>query len=282
MREMSNTPKIGIAGYGIIGHAVEKLFQNYGGDPILIYDPNIDSYMTDKIVLWNEYNEHIKDTFDECDIIFVCVPTPHMEYNGLDMSYVQDVVSKFDPGMFVICSAMQPGTADKLVKQFGKKIVVQPEYFGESVNHPLTNLTQMEFLIFGGDNDDINKVLKLYQTVYNANIKIRKVSRLEAEVIKITENRAIAYKVAQCQELYDACKAAGVDYETIRQAVYGDDPRFNLWWTWVYEDNRGFNSKCIPKDVYAWHSWAKEVGIDPRLTRDLLEYNNGLINGKRD
>jgi len=50
-------------------------------------------------------------------------------------------------------------------------------------------------------------------------VTIRQVSLEEAEVVKLSENRAIAFKVAQCQELYDACEAAEVDYYTIRDVV---------------------------------------------------------------
>lgn len=81
----------------------------------------------------------------------------------------------------------------------------------------------------------------------------------------------------QCQELYDACEAAGVDYYTIRDAVYGDDPRQNLWFSFVFPNNRGANSKCIPKDIYGWCAWAESVGIDPKATKSLLDYNQFLL-----
>lgn len=268
--------KVGIVGYGIIGRAVAKMFLEKKDVSLFIHDPilPIDSFKAFFCVS----SKTVKPYLDDCQIVFVCVPTPHKKYDGLDMSIVEEVVEKFNPNIFVICSALQPGTADRLMKKYDKKIVVQPEYFGETVNHPLVNLSQQQFLILGGENKDVDKVIKLYQKVYNANVRIRKVSALEAEVIKLSENRAIAYKVAQCQELYDVCEKAGVDYETIRQAVYGDDPRFNLWWTWVYEDNRGSNSKCIPKDVYGWHKWAEEVGVIPELTHSLIETNDKLLN----
>jgi UDPglucose 6-dehydrogenase len=279
--------KIGIAGYGVIGQAVCELFSSIDGS-ICAYDPNYGrafisgrGHKKPPFELWNNA-ENASAKMNACDVVFVCVPTPHRKYHGLDMGLVEDVVSKFQPKIFVICSALQPGTADRLAYKYKRKIVVQPEYFGETTKHPLTNLSQQNFLILGGETEDVNEVIKLYQQVYNANIRIRKVTALEAEVIKLSENRAIAYKVAQCQELYDACQAAGVDYETVRQAVYGDDPRFNLWWTWVYEEARGFNSKCIPKDVYGWYAWAESFGAQPTLTRDLLEYNDGLISHDSD
>jgi UDP-glucose 6-dehydrogenase len=158
-----------------------------------------------------------------------------------------------------------------------RRFVVQPEYLGETPQHPFLAMESRKFMILGGEPEDRRRVIECYQQVYNANITIRQVSALEAEVIKISENRAIFYKIMQCQELYDACEAAGVDYYTVRDAVYHDDPRFNLWWTFVYPDRRGADSKCIPKDVYAWCAWAESVGIDPQATRDLLRYNQRLI-----
>ena len=158
-------------------------------------------------------------------------------------------------------------------KKYNKHIVFQPEYLGETVNHPLISEKARQFVIIGGELTDRRKLIELYTTVYNANINIRQVSALEAEVIKLSENRAIAFKVLQCQELYDVCEIAGVDYYTVRDAVYGDDPRFNLWWTFIYPDKRGANSKCIPKDVNAWCAWCESCGYKPELTRALLERN---------
>lgn len=150
---------------------------------------------------------------------------------------------------------------------------MQPEYLGETVNHPMYDPKTRQFIIMGGKKEDTRKLIELYGTVYNANTNIRQVTAYEAEVIKLTENRAIAFKVAQCQELYDVCEKAGIDYYTIREAVYGDDPRFNLWWTFVYPEKRGFNSKCIPKDIYAWCAWAESCGYKPDITRAILERN---------
>jgi UDP-glucose 6-dehydrogenase len=155
---------------------------------------------------------------------------------------------------------------------------------GETVAHPLLDQGERPFIILGGEPDDRRKVIETYQGVYNANTNIRQVTNLEAEVIKLSENRAIAHKVAQCQELYDACEAAGVDYYTIRDAVYGDDPRFNLWFSFVYPGQRGMSSKCIPKDVLAWAAWAESWGVRPSITNAILEKNKDWLklNVERD
>lgn len=211
------------------------------------------------------------------DIAFVAVPTPNLKSGKLDTSIVEDVVKHAKEDLIIIRSAVNPGTCDDLEK-YGKRICYMPEYLGETVAHPLIDKKSNEFLIIGGHEEDRRKVIELFQSVYNANISIRQVTNYEAEVIKLTENRAIAFKVLQAQELYDACEYWKVDYYTIREAVYGDDPRFNRWFTFVYPDKRGANSKCIPKDVYAWAEWAD----DSELTQALLRYNERLLGDKRN
>ena len=249
--------KITIIGFGWVGKAMKELFP--------------DAYIyTEKIGTREEANKG--------DVAFIAVPTPYtVDSNGLegalDTSIVEECVSWCKCPLIVIRSTVNPLTCDWLSEKYEKRIVMQPEYLGETPNHPLLDIKKTPFIIIGGKPADRRKLIELYTTVYNANVTIRQVTALEAEVIKLSENRAIAFKVSECQELYDMCEKSRIDYYTIRDAVYGDDPRFNLWWTFVYPEKRGFNSKCIPKDVYAWCAWAESLGYVPTITRSILERN---------
>lgn len=281
--------KIKIIGYGWVGKAMKTLFPD-----ALVHDPQQGLICEEK-----------------CDVAFICVPTPlidgrhekdcpwmnsnceyktthkfcpHEEHRckcvlskKLDTSIVKETIKNCQEDFIICRSTVMPETCDELEKSTGKNIVFQPEYLGETVNHPMTDQKCRMFMVLGGRSENRRKAIELYQKCYNANINIRQVTNYEAEIIKLTENRAIAFKVAQCQELYDACQAAGVDYYTILNAVYGDDFRFNLWFTFIYPEARGFNSKCIPKDVYGWASWAESNGYRPELTKKLLEVNEILI-----
>jgi UDPglucose 6-dehydrogenase len=246
--------KVKIYGFGWVGRAMLSLFPD-----ALIQDPNMGLLAP-----------------ETADIAFVCVPTP-LKDGKLDCSIVEDVVKNAKEDLIIIRSTVMPGTCNKLSIKYNKRIVFQPEYLGETTNHPMTDQKTRPFMIIGGEPLNRRDAITLYQSVYNANINIRQVSLLEAEVIKLSENRAIAFKVAECQELYDACQMARVDYYTIREAVYGDDPRFNLWWTFVFPDKRGFNSKCIPKDVYGWCAWVESCGYEPKITKALLKKNEEWI-----
>lgn len=247
---------VSIIGYGWVGKSVHKLFP--------------DAYVYD-IPKGDRKRANLGK------VAFICVPTPAIGEGALDTSIVEECVAWCECPLIIIRSTVNPGTCDYLSQKYGKRIIMQPEYLGETAQHPLFDEKNIPFLILGGNPIDRREIINLYSKVYNANIKITQVTTYEAEVIKLSENRAIAFKVAQCQELYDVCQKAELDYYTIRDAVYGDDPRFNLWWTFVFPDKRGMNSKCLPKDVYAWCAWAESLGYSPELTRNLLERNKQWI-----
>ena len=262
--------KVAIIGFGFVGKAMHKLFPD-----ATIYDPSAFKSLLADDPLNNNFG--LKEDINKCDIVFIGVPTPTKDEGELDTSIVEECVAWCEASLIVVRSTVNPGDCDKWSAKYKKHIVMQPEYLGETPNHPLLDLKTRPFLIIGGEKDDRRKLIDLYTTVYNANVNIRQVTALEAEIIKLSENRAIAFKVAECQELFDVCEKAGVDYYSIRDAVYGDDPRFNLWWSFIFSDNRCINSKCLPKDVYAWASWAESLGYEPKITRAILEKNKTWI-----
>jgi|TARA_Y100000310_G_scaffold160800_1_gene160690 UDPglucose 6-dehydrogenase len=301
---MSNY-KVAICGYGWVGKAMHKLFPE-----AFIYSRGVvkhdGKWFKGRYGEWAEnYDDDYKKQVNKCDVAFICVPTPNKltfppiqektytdkenimpelepklySEDKLDTSIVEEVIKWCECPLLVVRSTVNPGDCDRWRKKYKKDVVMQPEYLGETPNHPLLDTVNNPFLIIGSRsmNNGSRKLIELYQTVYNANVNIRQVTNLEAEIIKLSENRAIAFKVAQCQELYDVCQEAGVDYYTIREAVYSDDPRLNLWWSFVFPDKRGFNSKCIPKDIYAWCAWAESCGYEPKITRAILEKNKEWI-----
>jgi UDPglucose 6-dehydrogenase len=245
--------KIGLIGYGWVGRAMHGLFPD-----AVIHDP------------FQGFDN--QDAINECDVVFLAVPTP-LKDGKLDVSIIDELMGWLtDKPVVVIRSAVNPGDCDRW--EDGHNICNMPEYLGETPNHPFLNEQTRGFMVIGGRPQNRRKVIECLQTVYNANVTIRQVSNLEAEVIKLSENRAIAFKVMQCHELFLACEEAGVDYYTIRDAVYGDDPRFNLWWTFVNKDNLGFNSsKCLVKDVPAWATWASQYTPTP-VTNALIKRSN--------
>lgn len=249
--------KIAITGYGVVGKAMHALFPD-----ALIY--NGEKHPVGNLTCTD---------INKADVAFVCVPTPSKRDGNCDVSIVEEVVSKLKVPLIIIRSTVEPGTTDRLRKKYRKRIVFCPEYVGETNNHPMKNELSRTFLILGGERRDTNAAIEIFQKVYNASIKIRQMSAIEAEVVKYLENRHIAFTVAECNEAYDLCQKLGVDYNNVREAVFQDDPRMNPYWTFVYPKNRGFDTKCLPKDIYAIVSFAKKIGSPMKITEVILKEN---------
>lgn len=259
---MKTRAKVAIVGYGVVGKAMHSLFP----DALILSSPR-NPYLgkNNKPLTYQDINK--------ADVAFVCVPTPTDKDGKCDVSIVEDVVSKLKTPLIIIRSTVEPGTTDRLKNKYGRHIVFCPEYIGETTAHPFGSELLRPFLILGGEKKDTNKAIEIFQDVYNASIKIRQMTAMEAEITKYLENRHIAFTVAECNEAYDLCQKLGVDYNNVREAVFQDDPRMSPYWTFVYPDNRGFETKCIPKDIYAIASYARKVGVPLRITEVVLEEN---------
>lgn len=249
--------KVAIVGYGVVGKAMHVLF------------PDALVYNGEKNPVGNLKYEDI----NKADVAFVCVPTPTKADGHCDTSIVEEAVSKLKTPLIIIRSTVEPGTTNRLKTKYKQSIVFCPEYVGETAAHPLTDERTRQFLILGGERKDTNNAIEVFKMVYNASVKIRQMTAIEAEVTKYLENRHIAFTVAECNEAYDLCQALGVDYNNVREAVFQDDPRMSPYWTFVYPNNRGFESKCIPKDIYAIAAKAKDAGAPMEITEKILEVN---------
>src|SRR3989304_5686113 len=169
--------KIGIVGFGWVGKGQYKLF----GDAV-IYDKH------NPFVKEGAKEPATMNDINKCDAAFICVPTP-LKKKELDCSIVEEAVKECRCPLIIIRSTVMPGTTDRLIKKYHKKIVFQPEYLGETVGHPLFDPKSHSFIVLGGAPAERRKTIEIYQKAYNANTRIRPVSAYEAEIIKLSANR---------------------------------------------------------------------------------------------
>ena len=260
--------KIAIIGHGYVGKAMEQFFKDHY--ELVIYDPFLGYETTE-------------DDVNQCHASFVCVPTPRGEGGSCDVSIVEGVLEWLDTEVIVIKSTVEVGTTERLSKQYNRKIVFSPEYVGESTYWtPFnfhTDMKETPFYIFGGTKKTCSKVIDLFLPVTGPCKRYQITDSLTAEMAKYMENAFYATKVAFCNELYDICKAVGVDWNEVRE-YWTTDPRLHRMHTAVFKDNRGFGGKCLPKDVNALVSIAEKNKCNSLLLRGVLSSNKKVRNKK--
>ena len=245
--------KIGIVGYGHVGKAMQGLFKD-----AVIYDK------------YKNIGTH--EEINECDTVFVCVPTPQAQDGHCDTSIVEEVLEWITAPLIILRSTVYVGFTDEMMKKYQKEIVFQPEYYGETVAHPFADLIDRSWLSFGGTPNGIDLAIRTYQTVINSNVRIYQADAKSVEMAKYMENAFLAAKVIFCNEMYDIARALGADYNLARE-IWIADPRIGASHTFVYPDNRGYGGSCLPKDVSAIMTQARDKGVDTTLLNGVVEKN---------
>lgn len=252
-------PKVGVVGGGVVGTAMVQLC----GPETVVYDP---------------YKPELagnRDRINECDVVFICVPTPMAEDGRCDTSVVEETVAWVRAPLLIIRSTVAPGTTDRLRERYGKSIVFQPEYLGETVGHVFGSLAERDFIVLGGTPADVSKAADFYKHYYNSYVRFYFGDAMTAELCKYMENAFYAVKVTFVNEFYDIARAHGVDFNQLRE-LWLADTRISRDHTFVYPDDRGFGGKCLPKDCNAIVYSARQRGCEPEFLAACLRVNAAL------
>lgn len=243
---------IGIVGSeGHVGTAMKLLFQD-----AVCFDINVGT----------------KEEINRCQTVFVCVPTPSREDGSCNTDIVESVIEWVNVPLIIIRSTVYVGFTDLMRQKYNKEIVFQPEYYGETVDHPLRDLKTRSWLAFGGTEKGIRLAIKTYQKVYNSSVAIYHGDAKSIEMAKYMENCFLAAKVTFCNEMKDIADALGANFDIAREAWLAD-PRIGPDHTFVYDDDRGFGGSCLPKDVASLIFQANSSGADASLMESIVKKN---------
>lgn len=244
---------IAIIGYGCVGKNMGKLFTE-----AIVYDPIL--------------NIGTQAEVNRCALSFICVPTPEMENGTCDISIVEDILNWNRSTYVVLRSTVSVGTTEYLAQKYDRHIVYQPEYYGETVDHPYADPQCVDWITLGGEEEDCEVVIEAYQKVRSSQLRIYTAPTRTVEFAKYMENAFLATKVIFSNEMYDIACALGVCFSKARE-LWLADPRMGRSHTFVYKDNRGFGGKCLPKDLNALRNTAKQVGVETHLLNAVAEKN---------
>ncbi|CAB4151477.1 Ugd Predicted UDP-glucose 6-dehydrogenase [uncultured Caudovirales phage] len=279
MNKISKDCTVAIVGFGVVGQAYYQMFPD-----AVVYDEPKDictarsfpsgiastpiegdrlALKANSLELWIQ---DARTAVNDCDVAIVAVFTPHNEDGSLDTSIVEEVVGWIDCPLIIIKSALHPGTTDMLVKKTGKRIAVSVEYIGEGT-YPVhfwkfphqTDPRMHMMLVVGGEDEVAEQAIEVLWSKLSPDVKIHKVTALEAEIVKLVENSYGALKVTFINTLMSLAKASDTSFIRIHQA-WNSDPRTDSMHIRAVSHNRGWKSKCWSKDLPALVAYAKKVG----------------------
>ena len=229
--------KVGVIGNGFVGEAISFAFSPT--TDLRVYD--IDPLRS----------THTKEEIDECEFIFVCVPTPMFRDGTQDLSYIEKVFEDaVDGPVYIIKSTVLPGTTNTLCSKFPTlRIIFNPEFLTERTAK-LDMLTQAR-IILGGRKDLTMRTKELYEERF-MNRHIIETDSATAELTKYMNNTYFATKVSIMNEFKRLSDKLGTNWP---DALYGFASDHRIGDSHLHvpgpDGKHGYGGTCFPKDVNA-------------------------------
>lgn len=261
---------IGIIGNGFVGKATYSIVNNKN-NTVYIYDIDPLKSIPKNLNICK---------LRECDIIFICVPTPMKHSGECYLDIVKDVINQLNDIVdinftsIVLRSTVPCGTSDYLNVSF------MPEFLTEK--NWKSDCYHCKNWIIGVNNDfvieKIKTILKHAKKCNNIlydNLHI--CYNREAEIIKLFKNTFLATKVSFCNEIYTFCKFNKINYELIKDIVTLDE-RINYSHMNVpgHDNKLGFGGTCFPKDIRSLQFEMKKNNIKCPIIDAVIYRNNNI------
>ena len=246
---MNKKEKIGIIGWGIVGHALSEGFKDH---EIHVYDKYKET-------------EPLEEVVKKSDFIFICVPTP-MKKGHIDLSIMDEDVAQIvkytdnTVKIVIIKSTVVPGTTASYQTRYpNTRFVFNPEFLREASY--IDDFKFPDRIVIGTDNESAGKrVEDLYRKRF-PDCPIIITHPTSAELAKGMSNSLLATIVIFNNVIYDICTALKIDFNEVAKIVALDRRYQNVDYFAVSKE-RGFGGKCLPKDLNELANRAKELGVD--------------------
>ena len=244
---------IGIVGQGFVGSAIREGLKSFY--PVMTYDIDKDKCSSTH-----------KAVCENCDIIFVCLPTPMRKSGECDTRILEKAIKRIDDESaslgkkpsIVIKSTVPPGTTDRINKTVGLEVCFSPEFLTEA--NSFDDFKNQTRIIIGGTG--ARKVKQMFRKPF-PDIPIVITKSKTAETVKYFINCFLASKVTFANQFYDICEGLGVDYDKVCEYALLDSRIGRSHFAVPGPDgDRGFGGHCFPKDLSGLMYLADNHGVD--------------------
>jgi UDPglucose 6-dehydrogenase len=198
----------------------------------------------------------------ECEVVFVCVPTPSRPDGSADITAVDAAVGQLNrtlhPGAVVVMKSTVPvGTTRMVIDRLhgtGISAVSNPEFLRES--HAIYDFRHPDRILIGAADDRAADVL---QTVYGVgDTEVLRMSPESAELAKYASNAFLAVKISYANSLAQLCSRVGADVADVARCM-GADVRIGKHFL---QPGPGWGGSCLPKDTAALLDTGRRNGVE--------------------
>ena len=275
--KISIMKKVGVIGIGRLGICMALCFERAGYEVycfdinktvmkcidtrrIQSYEPGVSKMLADAVHI---HTSTLDEMMNECDMIFVVVPTPTLTNNKYDHQFIEQVVATLKPQTqrktLVISCTVMPGYCQDLarrVKDIGYDVCYNPEFIaqGDIVN----GFENPDIVLIGADSAQVaDRLAAVYRDVCNNEPSYRLMSLMEAEITKISLNCFITMKIAFANMVGDLVKHVGCNPQVVLDAISSDSRVGSKCMTYGY----GYGGPCFPRDNLALQAFARSKDV---------------------
>lgn len=254
--------KIGIIGLGYVGSAIAEAHKS---DQLIIRDPKLE-------------NSAPIHKFNDCDGIYVCVPSPSLPDGHCDTSILESVLKELTFANIakdkVIISKVTapPGIYEKLIVQC-PNLVYCPEFL--TANNHIDDYINASYFIFGGNPEWCGRARDIVRhAVPMPTEKLLFTDIKSAALYKYMMNSYLATKVTFMNDFAKLAKTYDIEWDNVSTLSLWDE---RIGYTHMKvpgpDGDYGWGGACFPKDVAAIRMEALDRGTELELLGRVEDIN---------
>ena len=247
--------KILIAGYGFVGKAHDSVITEK--HDVHIYDPGLG----------------YTDWCDNPDGVIICVSTPPNNDGSCNIENVIDIVNTVNDDVPVLIKSTISLEGWRQLKFMfpNHKLAFSPEFLRAAT--AIQDFLHTRTIYIGGHG--VAFWHSLFRMSFDdPNFTSQIADPEELILAKYFRNSFLATKVNFFNQIYDLCKASGVEYESVANIV-ALDTRIGASHIDVTPE-RGYGGHCFPKDTSAICCTAEKFNVDLTILKEAVEYNKRI------
>ncbi len=217
------------------------------------------------------FTTRLEQAVEQSKLIFIAVGTPSASSGAVDLSNLLKAARQIAQAMsvykIVVNKSTAPvGTAERIRQEISRltstpfHVVSNPEFLKEGA--AIEDFMKPDRVVVGCDDPEPAETMtELYAPFTRSGAPILVMDCRSAEMTKYAANAMLATRISFINEIANLCEKVGADIQKVRQGI-GLDPRIGRAFLFP---GVGYGGSCLPKDIEALISLARENGYTLEL-----------------